>query len=122
MKIGIPKEVKDHEYRVGTTPAMVKAFTKAGHEVLIQTHAGSKIGFEDEDYKKAGAKIVSSPEEVYTADMVIKVKEPQPSEYPPSLPHIKTSYLNFSPSDQMLPVARGPSVRDATQLPPTRHK
>ena len=82
MKIGIPKEVKDHEYRVGTTPAMVKAFTKAGHEVLIQTHAGSKIGFEDEDYKKAGAKIVSSPEEVYTADMVIKVKEPQPSEYP----------------------------------------
>ena len=82
MKIGIPKEVKDHEYRVGATPAMVKALTKAGHEVLIQTQAGSKIGFEDEDYKKAGATIVPGPREVYAAEMVIKVKEPQPAEFP----------------------------------------
>jgi alanine dehydrogenase len=81
MKIGIPKEVKDHEYRVGATPAMVKAFVRGGHEVFIQAGAGSKIGFEDEDYQKAGATIVPGPKEVYTAEMVIKVKEPQPSEY-----------------------------------------
>ncbi|MCP5503751.1 MAG: alanine dehydrogenase [Chlamydiales bacterium] len=82
MKIGIPKEVKDHEYRVGATPAMVKALRKGGHEVLVQKDAGSKIGFENEDYERTGATIVPGPEEVYTADMIIKVKEPQPSEYP----------------------------------------
>lgn len=82
MRIGIPKEVKDHEYRVGATPAMVKAFKKAGHEVMIQKEAGTKIGFDDSDYEKAGATIVPGPKEVYAADMVIKVKEPQPSEYP----------------------------------------
>ncbi|MCP5506454.1 MAG: alanine dehydrogenase [Chlamydiales bacterium] len=82
MKVGIPKEVKDHEYRVGATPAMVKALVKGGHTVMVQKGAGSKIGFEDEDYKKAGAQIVERPELVYEAEMVIKVKEPQPNEYP----------------------------------------
>lgn len=82
MKVGIPKEVKDHEYRVGATPAMVKALVKGGHTVLVQKGAGSKIGFENEDYEKVGAKIVESAEEIYEADMIIKVKEPQPSEYP----------------------------------------
>lgn len=82
MKVGIPKEVKDHEYRIGASPAMVKALVKGGHTVMVQKGAGSKIGFEDEDYQKAGAKIVEGPEQVYEAEMVIKVKEPQPSEYP----------------------------------------
>ena len=82
MKVGIPKEVKDHEYRVGATPAMVKALAKGGHTIMVQKGAGKKIGFEDEDYKKAGAQLVERVEEIYTADMVIKVKEPQPSEYP----------------------------------------
>lgn len=82
MKVGIPKEVKDHEYRVGATPAMVKALIKGGHSVMVQKGAGSKIGFHDHDYKGAGAEIVESLEEVYTAEMVIKVKEPQTSEYP----------------------------------------
>ncbi|WP_316358888.1 alanine dehydrogenase [Candidatus Neptunichlamydia sp. REUL1] len=82
MKIGVPTEVKDHEYRVGATPAMVKAFAKGGHKIFIQKGAGSKIGFEDEDYRKAGATIVPGPKEVYAAEMVIKVKEPQPFEYP----------------------------------------
>ncbi|MDN3509064.1 MAG: alanine dehydrogenase [Candidatus Neptunochlamydia sp.] len=61
---------------------MVKALRKVRHEVLVQKDAGSKIGFENEDYENAGATVVSGPEKVYTADMIIKVKESQPSEYP----------------------------------------
>ena len=82
MLIGIPKEVKDHEYRVGATPSIVKAFVQQGHEVLVETLAGAPIGFTDEMYSAAGARIVPTIEEVYEAEMVIKVKEPQPIEYP----------------------------------------
>jgi alanine dehydrogenase len=82
MKIGIPKEIKVHEYRVGATPAMVRLFVANGHTVLVETHAGTKIGFEDEDYMKAGATIVQDPNDVYQAEMIIKVKEPQESEFP----------------------------------------
>ncbi|MBI2743940.1 MAG: alanine dehydrogenase [Chlamydiales bacterium] len=82
MIIGIPKEIKNHEYRVGATPEMVKILIGAGHEVWVQTQAGNAIGFTDEMYKKAGAKIVSSAKELYTAEMIIKVKEPQQSEFP----------------------------------------
>ena len=56
MKIGIPKEIKDHEFRVGATPSGVKALSEAGHEVLIQTGAGAAIGFSDEQYRNAGAR------------------------------------------------------------------
>ena len=82
MLIGIPKEIKDHEYRVGATPAMVKVLVGSGHDVIIETNAGDKIGFTDVMYSEAGAQIVSGPEEVYNAEMIIKVKEPQASEYP----------------------------------------
>lgn len=82
MIIGIPKEIKVHEYRVGATPEMVALFTQKGHKVFVQSHAGSKIGFTDEDYKKAGATIVQSAAEIYKAEMIIKVKEPQPQEFP----------------------------------------
>lgn len=81
MLIGIPKEVKNHEYRVGATPGMVKSFTEAGHEVRVQSLAGHKIGFSDEMYAVAGAKIVKTAEEIYACEMVIKVKEPLESEY-----------------------------------------
>jgi alanine dehydrogenase len=81
MLIGIPKEIKNHEYRVGATPAMVKTLIESNHQVLVESHEGSKIGFTDEMYLNAGAKIVSSPAEIYRADMIIKVKEPQESEY-----------------------------------------
>lgn len=81
MRIGIPKEIKNHEYRVGATPAMVKALVDAGHRVMIETHAGAKIGFTDEHYSKAGALIAKTAKEVYEAEMIIKVKEPQPDEY-----------------------------------------
>lgn len=81
MLIGIPREIKDHEYRVGATPTMVALLTSAGHSILVETRAGTKIGFTDEMYAQAGAKIVSNPKEVYAADMIVKVKEPQKSEF-----------------------------------------
>lgn len=82
MIIGIPKEIKNHEYRVGATPAMVRALTEAGHQVRVQSHAGTQIGFTDEMFASAGAKIVSTPAEVYQSEMIIKVKELQVSEFP----------------------------------------
>lgn len=82
MIIGIPKEIKNHEYRVGATPAMVRAFAEVGHKVFVQTNAGTKIGFTDAMFSAAGAKIVNTPAEIYACEMVIKVKEPQESEFP----------------------------------------
>lgn len=82
MKIGIPKEIKNHEYRIGATPAMVRALTEAGHQVTVQALAGTKIGYTEEMYLAAGARIVQTPGEVYASDMIIKVKEPQESEFP----------------------------------------
>lgn len=82
MIIGVPKEIKNHEYRVGATPSLVRLLVDAGHEVFVQAHAGDKIGYTDMMFASAGAKIVATPEEIYECEMVIKVKEPQPSEYP----------------------------------------
>lgn len=82
MIIGIPKEIKIHEYRVGATPAMVRMLVDNGHSVWVETQAGAKIKFFDEDYREAGAKIVQNAAEVYKAEMIIKVKEPQESEFP----------------------------------------
>lgn len=81
MKIGIPKEIKNHEYRVGATPNDILSFVKLGHEVKVETKAGESIGFRDEDYAKNGAEIVASAKEIYTSEMIIKVKEPQDSEF-----------------------------------------
>ncbi len=80
MRIGIPKEVKSDEYRVGIMPVGVDALVRAGHEVLVQEHAGIGSGFPDEDYLAAGAKLVASAKEVFAADMIMKVKEPQAQE------------------------------------------
>ncbi len=82
MIIGIPKEIKNHEYRVGATPGLVRLLVEGGHEVFVETHAGDKIGYTDHMFSLAGARIVHSPEEIYECEMVIKVKEPQTSEYP----------------------------------------
>lgn len=82
MIIGTTKELKNHEYRVGITPDNVMSFVADGHTVLVETGAGVGAGFEDAQYEKAGAVITKTPEEVYArADMVIKVKEPEPCEY-----------------------------------------
>ncbi|GGG96601.1 alanine dehydrogenase [Silvibacterium dinghuense] len=82
MIIGVPKEVKDHESRVGITPAGVKALSDAGHKVLVETHAGELSAFPDDEYQAAGAEIVGSAHNVWgLADMVVKVKEPVEKEY-----------------------------------------
>jgi alanine dehydrogenase len=82
MKIGIPKEIKNNENRVAITPAGVDAFVKAGHQVLIEFDAGSGSGFTNEDYAAAGATILHQAADVWAnADMIMKVKEPLPSEY-----------------------------------------
>jgi alanine dehydrogenase len=83
MLIGIPKEIKNHEYRVGATPGLVSLLTQTGHTVWVQTMAGHKIGFTDEMYTHAGAKIVQTPEQIYGGtELIVKVKEPQRSEFP----------------------------------------
>jgi len=81
MQIGIPKEIKNNEFRVGATPHTVKAFVQAGHKVEIQTKAGVKIGFTDKSYREAGARIVTTAKQIYQNEMIVKVKEPQPKEF-----------------------------------------
>jgi alanine dehydrogenase len=81
MKIGIPKEKKRYEFRVGATPAFVQTLIEAGHEVLVERGAAAPIGFVDEMYQEKGAHIVPSAKEVFDADMIIKVKEPQAEEF-----------------------------------------
>lgn len=81
MLIGVPKEIKNFEYRVGLVPSSVRELTASGHEVIIQKSAGEKIGCDDLSYQQAGARIVDSAQEVYQqAEMIVKVKEPQPQE------------------------------------------
>jgi alanine dehydrogenase len=82
MIIGVPKEIKDHESRVGVIPAGVKALTEAGHTVLVETQAGDQSGFPDDEYQNAGAEIVGEAGYVWgKSDMVVKVKEPIEKEY-----------------------------------------
>ena len=81
MLIGLPKEIKNHEYRVGLTPAGVRELVSHGHEVVVQSAAGAEIGLSDDAYKAAGAAVVDTAQDVFTrAEMIIKVKEPQPAE------------------------------------------
>ena len=81
MRIGVPKEIKNHEYRVGLTPTSVRELTAFGHEVFIETNAGMGIDFSDADYERVGATVVGDAKTVFEkADMIVKVKEPQASE------------------------------------------
>lgn len=81
MHVGVPKEIKTHEYRVGLTPAAVRELTRRGHTLTVQQGAAASIGFSDEMYHQAGAVTVASAAEVFAvADMIVKVKEPQPEE------------------------------------------
>jgi len=81
MIIGVPKEIKTREYRVGMTPSGVRQLLKRGHTVLVEKGAGEGSGIREEKYRQAGATIVQSPGDAWGAEMVVKVKEPQPSEY-----------------------------------------
>lgn len=81
MLIGCPKEIKTREYRVGLTPAAAREAVAHGHAVIVETAAGAGAGFPDQDYAAAGAEVVTTAEEVFArAEMVVKVKEPQPEE------------------------------------------
>ncbi|AAV81510.1 alanine dehydrogenase [Idiomarina loihiensis] len=81
MLIGVPKEIKNHEYRIGLTPAAVREYVENGHDVIIENNGGAAIGFTNEQYMEAGATIIDTPEEIFQrADMIVKVKEPQPNE------------------------------------------
>lgn len=80
MEIGVPKEIKDQEFRVGLTPSSVRILTEQQHQVYVETGAGNGAGFSDQEYQKSGAKIVSATE-VWSRELVVKVKEPQASEY-----------------------------------------
>jgi alanine dehydrogenase len=103
MRVGVPKEVKQDEYRVAMMPVGAESLVKAGHEVYVETHAGMGSGFADEDYARVGAKIVPTHEEAYkNADLVIKVKEPQPQEIGLFRPgQIVFTYFHFA-ADQTL--------------------
>lgn len=102
MLIGVPKEIKTHEYRVGLVPESVREVTGAGHSVIVEKNAGMGIGITDEDYRKAGAEVLATAQEIYTkAEMIVKVKEPQPSEC--KLLHkdqILFAYLHLAPDLQ----------------------
>ena len=99
MKIGVPKEIKNHEYRVGLTPASVRELTLRGHKVLVQTSAGAGIGLSDEEYLAAGAELAPDAASVFAAcDMIVKVKEPQPQECAMLRPgQILYTYLHLAP-------------------------
>ncbi|AXE31481.1 alanine dehydrogenase [Chromobacterium phragmitis] len=102
MLIGVPKEIKNHEYRVGLTPSGARELVAHGHKVLVQTHAGLAIGFTDEQYIQAGASIASNADEVFErAEMIVKVKEPQPVECRMLRPgQILFTYLHLAPDPE----------------------
>jgi alanine dehydrogenase len=82
MRVGVPREIKTHEYRVGLTPGAAREYVAAGHSVLIERHAGAGIGADDEAYRRAGAVVVDTAAEIFAqAEMIVKVKEPQPTEW-----------------------------------------
>ncbi len=99
MKIGLPKEIKDNEYRVGLTPAGVHSLAEAGHEVFVQKTAGEGSGFADEQYVSAGGKMLDTADEVWkTGDMIVKVKEPVAPEYPRMRENqLLFTYLHLAP-------------------------
>jgi alanine dehydrogenase len=103
MIIGVPKEVKDHETRVGLVPSGVTALREAGHDVLVESSAGEGSSLTDREYMQAGAAIVEKAEEVWRrADLVVKVKEPQPSEYGNLRPGLALfTYLHLAPLPEL---------------------
>ncbi|MDQ0320379.1 alanine dehydrogenase [Pararhizobium capsulatum DSM 1112] len=102
MRVGCPKEIKNHEYRVGLTPGAVREYVAHGHEVYIETKAGVGIGAEDDAYRAAGAKIVASARDVFEkCDMIVKVKEPQPGEWTQLRDgQILYTYLHLAPDPE----------------------
>ena len=99
MRIGVPKEIKNREYRVGLTPAAVRELTSHGHQVMIEKRAGDAIGLIDDMYERAGAEMIEGPDEIFaSADMIVKVKEPQAVEIKRLRPgQTLFTYLHLAP-------------------------
>lgn len=102
MRVGCPKEIKNHEYRVGLTPGAVREYVAHGHEVIVETKAGAGIGADDDAYRAAGARIVPTAKDIFEkADMVVKVKEPQPAEWAQLRDgQILYTYLHLAPDPE----------------------
>lgn len=103
MIIGTTKELKNHEYRVGLTPGNIASFVARGHKVYVETRAGEGAGFRDEEYRQYGAEVLSTAAEVYAkCDMIVKVKEPEPSEYKLLREgQILFTYLHLAPNPEL---------------------
>ncbi len=103
MIVGLPKEIKDNEYRVGLTPAGVRALTDGGHQVIVQKSAGEGSGFDDTLYQKAGGEIIDSADDVWAkAEMIVKVKEPIAPEYPRMREgQLLFTYLHLAPDHEL---------------------
>ncbi len=108
MKIGVPKEIKTKEYRVGMIPSGARVLVQSGHEVFIEKEAGVKSGFLDDDYIEAGATILQSPKEIFErCEMILKVKEPQPQEYDLlKAGQILFTYLHLAPLRELTEVLK----------------
>ncbi|MEO7726634.1 MAG: alanine dehydrogenase, partial [Burkholderiales bacterium] len=103
MRIGVPREIKDQEYRVGVTPAGVQLLVADGHEVHVEVNAGAAVGFDDAAYQAAGARLVATAAQAYAADLVIKVKELQPVEFALTQPaQILFCYQHLAPAPLLL--------------------
>ena len=102
MQVGVPREIKKLEFRVGLTPAAVREYVERGHSVLVETGAGEGIGANDDVFTAAGARIAADAEEVFArSDMIAKVKEPQPEEWPRLREdQILFTYLHLAPDPQ----------------------
>jgi alanine dehydrogenase len=103
MLIGVPKEIKEQEYRVGLTPAGAFALRHRGHDVVVERGAGARVGFPDAEYEGVGARIVAEPQAVWAADLVVKVKELQETEF--GFPHLGQAlfaYLHLAPDPSLL--------------------
>jgi alanine dehydrogenase len=110
--IGVPAEVKDRERRVSLTPSAVHAAVERGHRVLVEVGAGRGAGFGDADYKDAGAEVVSSPEDVWASDVVVKVKEPQPAEFGHFRPDLQLfTYLHLAAEPELTEALVASGVR-----------
>src|SRR5689334_20178135 len=115
MRVGCPKEIKNNENRVGLTPAGARSLVSAGHEVVVEAGGGVRSGFTDAEYLAVGAKIAAGPDEVFErAELIIKVKEPQPVEIERLRPgQILFTYLHLAPDPEQ---AKGLLRRKVTAI------
>jgi len=126
MKIGVPKEIKKHEYRVGLTPGAVSKYVAEGHELFVETNAGVGTGFTDDDYVKAGATICNTNDTFANAEMIIKVKEPQSTELDKlRKDHILFTYLHLAAdkklTQELMSIGLTSIAYETIQLPNRSH-